>query len=43
MTQKSMSFDDFANVTIGGNDYRILFWFIEAVRRMTNSDLSEKV
>ena len=37
-----MSFDDFANVTIGGNDYRILFCFIKAVRRMTKSDLSEK-
>ena len=42
MTQKSMSFDDFANVTIGRSDYRTPFRFIEAVSRMTYSDLSEK-
>ena len=45
MTQKTTSFDDFAIVAVGRNDYSILFWFMskdEAARRMNNSDLSEK-
>ena len=45
MTQVSMSFDNVAIVTVGGNDYRIKSWFMnksEAVNRMKNSDLYEK-
>ena len=37
MTQKSISLDDFAIMTIGKNDYRVNFWFMtksEAVNRM---------
>lgn len=40
-----MSFDDFAIVNVGRNDYRIPFWFmleVEAVSRMKNSGQSEK-
>ena len=45
MTQKPMSFDDTAVVTVKGNDYRINFWFItknEAMDRMKNDDLIER-
>ena len=40
-----MTFDDFAIVNVGRNDYRIPFWFmleVEAVSRMKNSGQSEK-
>ena len=39
MTQKSTSLEDFAIVSVGRSDYRILSWFMskdEAVRRMKN-------
>ena len=45
MTQKSMSFDDFAIVTVKENDYRIIFWFmikLKAFAKMTNADLNEE-
>ena len=46
MTRVSTSFDDVVIVTIGENDYKINFWFLsqsEAVNRMENSDLNEKI
>ena len=41
-----MNFNDFANVTIGGNGYRINFWVMnksEPVDRTKSPDLSEKL
>ena len=46
MTWISTNFDDVTIVTIGGNDCKINFWFLnqsEAVNRMKNSDLNEKI
>ena len=40
-----MNFNDFSNVTIGGNSYRINFWVMnkgEPVDRTKSPDLSEK-
>ena len=46
MTQKhDISINDVAVVTIGGNEYRIHFWFItksKVVDRMKNAHGSEK-
>ena len=44
ITQKFMSFNDFAIATIRENDYRINFWFTknEAVDREENADLNKK-
>ena len=44
MTQKSMSFNDIAIATIGGNDYRIHFRFMtknKVIERMKTANLSE--
>ena len=41
-----MNFNDFANVAIGGNGYRINFWVMnksELVDRTKSPDLSEKL
>lgn len=45
MTQISMSFNDFENITVRRNDYRINFQLMtknETVNRTQNADLSEK-
>ena len=45
MTQKSTNLNDFATVTVKGNDYKVNFWFMaksEAVDRMKNAYLSKK-
>ena len=45
MTQKSLSFNDFAIDTAKGHGCRINFWFMnksQVVDRMKNADLSEK-
>ena len=46
LLQKSVIFDDVSITIIGKNDYRIHFWDMtkdEAVSRMKNSDISEKL
>lgn len=45
MTQKSVSFNDFAVPTVRRNDYRINFWFTtenKVLYRGKNTDLNEK-
>ena len=45
MTQKAVSFNDFVIVTVGRNDYRIIFYFMtknQPIDRIKNVDLSEK-
>ena len=46
ITQKSISFNDFAVATVRRNDYRINFWFTtenKVVYRRKNTDLNEKI
>ena len=43
--QKAINFNDFAIVSIKGNDHRIHFWYIskdDAINIMKNSSLNEK-
>ena len=45
LTQKAMSFNDVAIVSIKGNDYRIQFWYMsknDAIVLTTNSNLKDK-
>ena len=45
LMQKAMSFNDVANVSIKGNNYRIHFWYMsknDAINLMNNSSLNEK-
>ena len=45
LMQKAMNFNDAANVSSKGNDYRIHFWYMsknEEVSIMQNSSLNEK-
>ena len=45
LMQKAMNFNDVANVSIKGNDYRIRFWYTsknDAINLMNNSSLNEK-
>ena len=43
--QKAMNFNDVAIVSIKGNDYRIIFWYMskdDAISTMNSSSLNEK-
>ena len=45
LMQKAMNFNDVAILSIKGNDYRILFWYMSkdnAISIMHNSNLNEK-
>ena len=45
LMQKAINFNDFAIVSIKGNDHRIHFWYIskdDAINIMKNSSLNEK-
>ena len=45
LMQKAMNFNDFAIVSIKGNDYRFHFWYMskdDAIILMNNSSLNEK-
>ena len=45
LMQKAMNFNDFAIVSIKGNDYRIHFWYMskdDAINTMKNTSLNEK-
>ena len=45
LMRKAMSFDDFAIVSIKGNDYRTHFWYMskdDAISIMHNSNLIDK-
>ena len=44
MMEKATSFNDFAIVSVNGNDYRIHFWFMnndEVMNLLRNADLTE--
>ena len=43
--QKAMSFNNFAIVSVKGNNYRVRFWYMSkdnAINIMKNSNLNEK-
>ena len=45
LIQKAMNFNDFAIVSMKGNDYRIHFWYTskdDAINIMKNSNLNKK-
>ena len=45
LMQKTINFNDVANVSIKGNDYRIHFWYMrkdDAISIMHNSNLNDK-
>ena len=45
LMQKVMNFNEFATVSIKGNDYRIHFWYMsknDVIVLMTNSNLKDK-
>ena len=45
LMQKDMNFNDFAIVSVKGNDYRINFWYMskgDPINILKNSDLNEK-
>ena len=46
LMQKSLNFDDIANVSIKGSDYKINFWYIsknDAINIMKTFDLKKRI